>query len=69
MRDTDLENVVEHGSGVFVERLSLARLEDDEASPGVSDVGTVPPPQLVLLIRHLQAQGGPAYPGLSYKYY
>ena len=65
MRDTDLENVVEHGSGVFVERLSLARLEDDEASPGVSDVGTVPPPQLVLLVLHLQTQRRPGDPVLS----
>ena len=67
MRDTDLENVVEHGSGVFVERLSLARLEDDEAGPGVSDVGAVPPDERVLLAGHLQAQGRPADPRLSYR--
>ena len=67
MRDTDLENVVEHGSGVFVERLGLARLEDDEAGPGVSDVGAVPPDEGVLLAGHLQAQGRPADPRLSYR--
>ena len=65
---TDLEDVVEHGSCVFVERLSLAGLEDDQASPGVSDVGTVPPPQLVLLVLHLQPQRGPGYPVLACKY-
>ena len=53
---------------MFVKRLSLARLEDDEASPGVSDVGTVPPPQLVLLVLHLQSQCRPGYPVLPWKY-
>ena len=51
-----------------MERLSLARLQDDQASPGVSDVGTVPPSQLVFLILYLQSQCVPGYPVLSWKY-
>ena len=51
-----------------MERLSLAGLEDDQASPGVSDVGTVPPSQLVLLVLHLQPQCSPGYPVLSCTY-
>ena len=61
---TDLEYVVEHRSGVFVQGLRLARLEDDQPCPGVGDVGAVPPPESVLLTGNLQSQGCPADPGL-----
>lgn len=49
-----------------MKRLRLAGLEDDQPCPGVSDVSAVPPAQRVLLARHLQAQGSPADPRLSW---
>ena len=61
---TDLKDVVEHGQSVSVHGLRLPRLEPDQAGPGVVDVGAVPPLHLVLLVRHLETQRGPAGPGL-----
>ena len=50
-----LQDVVEHGSGVAVVRLGLARGQGHQPSPGVAQVTAVAPGQLVLVILHLHA--------------
>jgi len=57
-----LQDVVEHGSGVAMVRLGLARGQGHQPSPGVAQVTAVAPGQLVLVILHLEAQVVPADP-------
>ena len=45
-----LEDVVEHGGGVMVVRLSLSRSQFDQSSPRMIKITTVPPGQLVFCI-------------------
>ena len=49
-----LQDVVEHGSGVAMVRLGLARGQGHQPSPGVAQVTAVAPGQLVLVILHLR---------------
>ena len=57
-----LQDVEQLGGGVAVARLSLARLQGHQSSPGMAEVSTVSPHQLVTVILHLQSDVIPTHP-------